>query len=83
MGLTQAQIDGLVTYATNPAYNDLQKAVIRYAEDMTKNVAAADASFQAVRKALEDQELVELSMTIAVANLTNRLNETFKTELEH
>jgi len=83
VGLTQAQIDGLDTYATNPVYGDLQKAVIRYAEDMTENVAASDATFAAVRKALDDQELVELSLTIAIANFTNRLNDTFKTELEH
>ena len=57
--------------------------MIRYAEEMTENVAASDASFEAVRKALDDQELVELSLTIAVANFTNRLNDTFKTELEH
>ncbi len=50
---------------------------------MTENVAVGDAAFQAVRKALSEQELVELSMTIALANFTNRLNDTFQTELEH
>ncbi len=70
-------------YATNPVYDELQKAVIRYAEDVTENVAARDETFRAVRAKLDEQEMVELSMTIAWANFTNRLNETFQTELEH
>ncbi len=70
-------------YATSSLFDDLQKAVIRYAEEMTENVAVGDAAFQAVRKVLGEQEMVELSMTIAVANFTNRLNDTFQTELEH
>ncbi len=49
---------------------------------MTENVAASDATFRAVRAKLDEQEMVELSMTIAWANFTNRLNETFQTELE-
>ncbi len=63
-------------------YDDLQKAVIRYAEDIAENVAAQEANFQAVRKALTEQEMVELTMTIGWANFTNRMNETFQTELE-
>jgi alkylhydroperoxidase family enzyme len=81
--LTQAQIDGLNTFPDNPVYDELQKAVIRYAEDITENVAASDATFQAVRRKLDEQEMVELTMTIAWANFTNRCNETFQTELEH
>ena len=80
--MTQEQIDGLDGYASNPVYDDLQKAVIRYAEDIAENVAAQEANFQAVSKALTEQEMVELTMTIGWANFTNRMNETFQTELE-
>lgn len=83
MGLTQEQIDGLDAYPTNPVYDELQRAVIRYAADITENVAASDATFQAVWRKLDEQEMVELTMTIAWANFTNRCNETFQTELEH
>ncbi len=81
--MTQEQLDGLDNYAANPVYDELQKAVIRYAEDIAENVAAQEANFKAVRAKLDEQEMVELSMTIGWANFTNRMNETFQTELEH
>lgn len=82
-GLAQQQIDGLDGYAAGSLYGEPQKAVIRFAEEMTENVAAGDATFKAVREVVGEQEMVELCLTIALANLTNRLNETFQTELEH
>ncbi len=69
-------------YATSPVYDDLQTAVIRYAGRMTEDVALGDAAFQAVGRRLGERELVELSLTVALANFTNRLNETFQTDLE-
>ena len=47
--------------------------MIRYAEEMTRKVHVSDGAFEAVRRVLEDQELVELTITIAFANFMNRL----------
>jgi len=35
-----------------------------------------------LRKHVSDRELVELAVTVATANFTNRVNESLKTELE-
>lgn len=35
-----------------------------------------------LKQHLSEQELVELNLVVGVANLTNRVNESFKTELE-
>lgn len=35
-----------------------------------------------LKRHLSDQEIVELTATVAVANFTNRVNEALKTELE-
>ncbi len=70
-------------YEINDAYTPIQRAVILYAEEMTRKVSLSDKTFDAVRKVLSEQELVELTMTVAFANFTNRLNEAFKTDLEH
>lgn len=83
MGLTKAQIDGLVNNAANPAYSELERLVIRYAEQLTTKVDTDEALHAELKKHLSDLELVELAATVATANFTNRINESLKTELEH
>lgn len=83
MGLTKAQIDGLANYAANPAYSELERLVIRYAEQLTTKVDTDAALHAELKKHLADRELVELAATVATANFTNRINESLKTDLEH
>jgi alkylhydroperoxidase family enzyme len=83
VGLTEEQIGGLVSYAANPAYSELERLVIRYAEQLTQEVDTDEALHAELKKHLSDRELVELAMTVATANFTNRINESLKTELEH
>lgn len=42
-----------------------------------------EALHQDLKKHLQDREIVELAVTVANANFTNRMNESLKTELEH
>lgn len=38
--------------------------------------------YGALKKHLSDRELVELTLTVALANFTNRINHGLKTDLE-
>ncbi|MBI4607472.1 MAG: hypothetical protein HY726_00505 [Candidatus Rokubacteria bacterium] len=82
MGLAKAQIDGLASYASDPAYTELERLVIRYAEQLTSKVDTDEALHAELKKHLSDRELVELAVTVATANFTNRINESLKTDLE-
>jgi alkylhydroperoxidase family enzyme len=83
VGLTKEQIEGLANYSTNPAYSELERLVIRYAEQLTREVDTDEALHAELKKHLSDRELVELAVTVATANFTNRMNESLKTDLEH
>lgn len=83
MGLTKTQLDGLANNAANPAYSELERLVIRYAEQLTTKVDTDEALHAELKKHLSDRELVELAATVATANFTNRINESLKTDLEH
>lgn len=39
--------------------------------------------FEAQAGLLDTKEVVELTMTVALANFTNRINDTLRTDLEH
>jgi alkylhydroperoxidase family enzyme len=83
VGLTKEQIEGLANYAANPAYSELERLVLRYAEQLTTQVDTDEALHAELKKHLSDRELVELAVTVATVNFTNRINESLKTDLEH
>jgi alkylhydroperoxidase family enzyme len=80
-GLTDAQINDLERYESSSAYNDLEKAVIRFAEQWTRQGKAQGALVQQLSKTLSPAQLIVLAATIGLANWTNRFNETFGIEL--
>jgi len=56
--------------------------VIRYAEEMTRKVHVDAALVETLKKELSPEALVQLTLSIAAANFTNRVNEALGTELE-
>lgn len=81
VGLSQEQVAGVAEFANNPAYDDHEKAVLEYAEAVTKDVRAGDALIGRMKAFLSDRALVELTVTIALANFTNRVNEALSIDL--
>jgi alkylhydroperoxidase family enzyme len=81
VGLTQAQLDNLAVHADNPAdYSEIERLVIRYAEQLTATAQTDEALDQMLRKHLSDRELVELAVTVATANATTRICNALKIE---
>jgi uncharacterized peroxidase-related enzyme len=81
VGLSDRQIDETAQYETSDAYDDLQRDVLRYAEQVTRHIHADEALLARLHKSLSDREIVELAMTVGIANFTNRVTETLKLEL--
>ncbi|HIC35215.1 MAG TPA: carboxymuconolactone decarboxylase family protein [Gammaproteobacteria bacterium] len=70
-------------YKTSPLFNDKEKAVIAWAEAMTRNTAQRDkAVWEELKRHCTDVEIAEVSMACAMFNMINRLNDSFWTELE-
>lgn len=69
-------------YATSPLFSDLERLVLRYAEAMTRQVQVEGALVEELKQYLSPPALVQLTLSIAAANLTNRFNQALGTELE-
>ncbi|MDP2242244.1 MAG: hypothetical protein Q8K18_19065 [Burkholderiales bacterium] len=84
LGLKDEEFDALKgDYKASPLFNDREKAVIAWSEAMTLNTAKRDNKvWEALRKEFNDAEIVEISMACAMFNMINRLNDSFRTELE-
>jgi AhpD family alkylhydroperoxidase len=81
-GVTEEQIDSLPVYERNPAFDERERAVIRFAAAMTEQVQVPDETFEAVRAILDEVEVVELAMNVAFYNLTVRFLEAMQVDLE-
>ena len=80
--MPKEKFDALPQYETSPLFDELERLVIRYAEQMTTRVQVEPALLEQLKKQLNPQQLVQLTLSIAAANFTNRFNEALGTELE-
>ena len=70
-------------YRSSPLFDEREKAVLAWSEAMTLNTARRDtAAWERMRGFFSDAEIVEISMACALFNMINRLNDSFRTELE-
>jgi AhpD family alkylhydroperoxidase len=75
-GVTDEQIKALAFYHRSPAFDAQEKAVILYAERVTRGAAAIRSPELAeLKQYFNDDQIVELTLTVSIANLTNRFND--------
>jgi alkylhydroperoxidase family enzyme len=76
------KFDALPQYESSPLFDELERLVLRYAEQMTTRVQVEPALVERLKARLTPAQLVQLTLSIAAANFTNRVNEALGTELE-
>jgi capsular polysaccharide biosynthesis protein len=84
LGLTDAEFDALQEgYASSSLFDEKEKATLAWSEAMTLNTAKRDgAAWDDMRRLFSDAEIVEISLACAMFNMINRLNDSFRTEIE-
>jgi alkylhydroperoxidase family enzyme len=79
--VTDEQLAAVDDYASNEAFDDQEKAVLAYAEQLTRQADVDDQTVAKVKEFLNDTQLVTLAATVALANFTNRFNHGLSVEL--
>ena len=85
LGLTEAEFDALQEddYRASPLFDEREKAVLAWSEAMTINTAKRDGpAWDDMRRLFSDAEIVEISLACGLFNMINRLNDSFRTDLE-
>ena len=70
-------MDEIDNYESSDAYTELERLVLRYAEDLTKKFETDDRVLAGLRRHLSERELVELNLTVGIAFLTNLFIKSF------
>lgn len=75
-GITAEQIAALNFYERSPLFDEKDKAVLLYAERLTRAAGAGlrDMAVGELKKHLTDDQIVELALVVCMANFTNRFN---------
>ncbi len=81
IGVSDVQVQTLEDYEQSSAYSDLEKRVIRFAEQWSQQGKVDTEVVAALAKSLSPAQLVVLAATVGLANWTNRFNETFGVQL--
>ena len=75
-GITDEQIKNLAFFQRSEAFDAKEKAVLLYAERVTRGASAIrPPAIQELKQYFNDDQIVELTLTICIANFTNRFND--------
>jgi alkylhydroperoxidase family enzyme len=81
-GIAQAAIDELRANRVPAALDDADRAVLDYANSMTRDVHVPDDVFARVREYFAERDVVELTATIAAYNCVSRFLEALRIDHE-
>jgi alkylhydroperoxidase family enzyme len=82
-GITDEQLADLAEFERSPNFGAGEKAVLRYAEGMTRTPAeVSDEVFNDLRRHFNTPQIVELTTMIAFENLRARFNRALHIEAD-
>ena len=82
VGITDQQIQEIGNYSESSAFTPLEKLVLRYTEELTRTAKLSDAVFKRLRGFFDDRALMELVINTSIANMNNRITDSFIADLE-
>jgi len=82
VGLSQEKLEALGAWERAAVFTDPERAVIRYAEEATRDIRVREETFNALRGFLDTRQIVELVEVVAYYNMVVRILEPLNVELE-
>jgi alkylhydroperoxidase family enzyme len=80
-GITDAQLEDLAKFESSANFDRREKAVLRYAEAVTRTPAdVPDNVFEEIRELFNTEQIVELTSAVALENFRARFNCALKIE---
>ena len=82
VGLSDDEMAGMADPESVASFDETDRLVLRYAETSIRDIKIPDELYAKLAKRFPKQELMELSLTVALASLVNRVHATFQTDLD-
>ncbi len=82
VGMPARKIKALADGPDSPEFDELETLVLRFTDEVVRNVKASDATFGALAERLSNRELCELVLTIGYYQMTCAFLENFEIPIE-
>jgi alkylhydroperoxidase family enzyme len=82
VGVTDAQIAAMDNWQNAKCFNELERAVLRFTDEVAGNVKASHEAMAALKKHLDATDIVELILSIGFWGMVAPLLETTEVDLE-
>ena len=82
VGLDDTKIDALESGADSDAYDDLEKDVLRFTDEIVKSDSVSDELFHRLQEKLSPGALVELNLAVGFYIMTSKFLVTFGVDLQ-
>lgn len=82
LGITQEMVDAIPSAQTSPLFTEEERAVVVAATELTRAATLSEATFARLRAFFDDRQLLELVVNTSIANLNNRVTDSFGADVE-
>ena len=82
-GANQEQIDELSDWKDSTKFNEQERAVLQYTDEVAQNTRASDDTFNRIADFLNEKEIIELTVTIGYYGMVCRTLEALQIQLEN
>lgn len=81
-GLTQAQIDDIADWKASNNFNEIERAVLQYTDEVAVDIRASDDTYAQLEQHFSSREIVELTVTIGYYGMVARTLESLQVDME-
>ena len=81
-GLSETECGALADWQNSTLFNEVDRAVLGYADAMTRDVAVPDEIYADVRRHFDERQTVELTVLIGTYNMHSRVIQALQLEPE-
>jgi len=81
-GVSRTQLDAIGCWKESNNFNDEERAILQYVDEVAQNVKVADTTFGAMKKYLNEQHIVEITLAIGWWGMLARLFVPLEVEVD-
>lgn len=83
VGMPEEKIKALDIGASSPVFNETEKLVLRFTEEMVLQRKVSDETFTAIRRYFSDDLVVELAIAVSCYTMVSIFLNTFEVDIEN
>jgi len=81
-GVSRAQLDAIGSWKESNNFDEEERVILQYVDEVAQNVKVADATFEALNKYLNEQHIVEITLAIGWWGMLARLFVPLEVEVD-